>query len=121
MKKEDQKSQSVFNIDSARGNFATKIEDLWLNDKSGLQLKKYTLDMIIGFMLNVLDVYGQRLEKMIKEKNKTTARMDYIMSNQNLFLEVRSFLTNSNTHKKVIIMLCPELRLDNKMLEAITQ
>ena len=121
VKKEDQKSQSVFNIDSARGNFATKIEDLWLNDKSGLQLKKYTLDMIIGFMLNVLDVYGQRLEKMIKEKNKTTARMDYIMSNQNLFLEVRSFLTNSNTHKKVIIMLCPELRLDNKMLEAITQ
>jgi hypothetical protein len=121
VKKEDQKSQSVFNIDSSRGNFATKIEDLWLNDKSGLQLKKYTLDMIIKFMLNVLDVYGQRLERMIKEKNKTTARMDYIMLNQNLFLEVRSFLTNSNTHKKVIIMLCPELRLDSKMLEAITQ
>ena len=121
VKKEDQKTQSVFNIDSARGNFATKIEDLWFNDKSGLQLKKYTLDMIIKFMLNVLDVYGQRLEKMIKQKNKTRETMDYIMVNQNLFLEVRSFLTNSNTHKKVMIMLCPELRIDTKMLEEITQ
>ena len=121
VKKDNQETQSVFNIDSSRGNFATKIEDLWFNDKSGLQLKKYTLDMIIKFMLNVLDVYGQRLEKMIKQKNKTRETMDYIMLNQNLFLEVRSFLTNSNTHKKVIIMLCPELRIDTKMLEEITQ
>ena len=33
LKKEDQKSQSVFNIDSARGNYANKIEDIWHNDK----------------------------------------------------------------------------------------
>ena len=121
VKKDNQETQSVFNIDSSRGNFATKIEDLWFNDKSGLQLKKYTLDMIIKFMLNVLDVYGQRLEKMIKQKNKTRETMDYIMVNQNLFLEVRSFLTNSNTHKKVMIMLCPELRIDPKMIKEIEE
>jgi hypothetical protein len=120
VKKENYYNQSVFNIDSSRGNFATKIEDYWFNDKSGLQLKKYTLDVIVQYMLNVLDIYGQRLERMIKEKNKTIARMDYIMLNQNLFLEVRAFLTNSNTHKKVIIAMCPELRLDNKMLESLT-
>ena len=120
VKKEDQKTQSVFNIDSARGNFATKIEDFWHNDKSGLQLKKYTLDVIICYMLNVMDIYRQRLGVMIKEKNKTIARMDYIMLNQDLFLEVRAFLTNSNTHKKVIICMCPELRLEQKMLEEIT-
>jgi hypothetical protein len=121
VKKEDQKSQSVFNIDSARGNYATKIEDFWHNDKSGLQLKKYTLDMVIKFMLNVLDIYRQKLDNILKQKNKTQEDMDYIMEYQTLFIEVRSFLTNINTHKKVILFMCPELRLDQKMLDAITK
>ena len=121
VKKEDQKTQSVFNIDSARGNFATKIEDLWFNDKSGLQLKKHTLDVIVEYFLKVLDVFGERLSKMFKEKKKTISTMDYIMLNQSILYEVRSFLTNSNTHKKVIYMLCPELRLDQKFLEAIEE
>ena len=120
IKKEDQKNQSVFNIDSARGNYATKVEDYWLNDKSGVQLKKYTLDMIIKFMLNVLDVFRHKLEIMIKNKNKTTFDRDYIMKYQDLFLEVRAYLTNTNTHKKVILFMCPELRLDQKILDTIT-
>jgi cell division protein FtsB len=120
IKKENQKNQSVFNIDSARGNYATKVEDYWLNDKSGVQLKKYTLDMIIKFMLNVLDVFRQKLEIMIKNKNKTSFDRDYIMKYQDLFLEVRAYLTNVNTHKKVILFMCPELRLDQKILDTIT-
>jgi hypothetical protein len=120
IKKEDQKNQSVFNIDSARGNYATKVEDYWLNDKSGVQLKKYTLDMIIKFMLNVLDVFRHKLEIMIKNKNKTSFDRDYIMKYQDLYLEVRAYLTNTNTHKKVILFMCPELRLDQKILDTIT-
>jgi hypothetical protein len=121
VKKEDQKLQSVFNIDSARGNYATKIEDFWHNDKSGLQLKKYTLDMVIRFILNVLDIYRQKLDNILKQKNRTQQDMDYIMEYQTLFIEVRSFLTNINTHKKVILFMCPELRLDQKMLDEITK
>jgi hypothetical protein len=121
IKKEDQKLQSVFNIDSARGNYATKIEDFWHNDKSGLQLKKYTLDMVIRFMLNVLDIYRQKLDNILKKKKRTQEEMDYIMEYQTLFIEVRSFLTNINTHKKVILFMCPELRLEQKILDAITE
>jgi len=121
IKKEDQKSQPVFNIDSARGNYATKIEDIWLNDKSGLQLKKYTLDMVIKYMLNVLEIYRQRLDCMIKKKNKTQEERDYVMMNQDIFIEVRSYLMNSNVHKKIILYMCPELRIDDKILLAITE
>jgi hypothetical protein len=121
VKKEDQKNQSVFNIDSARGNYATKIENFWHNDKSGLQLKKYTLDMVIRFMLNVLDIYRQKLDNILKQKKRTQEDIDYIMEYQTLFIEVRSFLTNVNTHKKVILFMCPELRLDQKMLDTITK
>ena len=120
VKKEDQKIQPVFNIDSARGNFATKIEDIWHNDKSGLQLKKYTLDMVIKHLLEVLNIFGQHLEKMIKYKLKTPEHMEYIMKYQTLFLEVRAYLTNINTHKRVILFMCPELRLDQHMLDEIT-
>ena len=121
VKKEDQKIQPVFNIDSARGNYATKIEDCWFNDKNGLQLKKYTLDVIIGFMSNVMNIYRQKLilmyEKNKKEKNASV--IDYIMKYQSLLIDVNAFLTNSNVHKKIIIYMCPELRIDDKMLEMI--
>jgi len=121
VKKEDQKLQPVFNIDSARGNYATKIENYWLNDKSGLQLKKYTLDVIIGFMLKVMDIFRQNLTTMYMEnkKKKDVQVTDYIMKYQCLLLEVNAFLTNSNTHKKVILFMCPELRLDQEMIENI--
>jgi hypothetical protein len=120
IKKEDQNIQPVFNIDSARGNYATKIEDTWMNDKSGLQLKKYTLDMVIKHLLDVLNIFGQHLEKMIKLKIKTAEHMEYIMKYQTIFLEVRAYLTNVNTHKRVILFMCPELRLDQKLLDKIT-
>ena len=120
VKKEDQKNQPVFNIDSARGNFATKIENIWHNDKSGLQLKKYTLDMVIKHLLEVINIFGLHLEKMIKYKLRTPEHMEYIMKYQTLFLEVRAYLTNINTHKKVILFMCPELRLDQHMLDEIT-
>ena len=121
VKKEDQKIQSVFNIDSARGNYATKIEDMWLNDKSGLQLKKYTLDVIIKYMLNAMDLFRLKLIDIRKEniKHITQERSDYLMKYQGLLLEVNAYLTNSNTHKKVILFMCPELRLDQKLLDSI--
>jgi hypothetical protein len=121
VKKEDQKIQSVFNIDSARGNYATKIEDMWLNDKSGLQLKKYTLDVIIKYMLNAMDLFRLKLIDIRKEniKNITQERSDYLMKYQGLLLEVNAYLTNSNTHKKVILFMCPELRLEQKLLDSI--
>ena len=122
VKKEDQKLQPVFNIDSARGNYATKIEDFWHNDKSGLQLKKYTLDVIIDYMIKVMDIFRKKLILMCTE-NKTKKDIyvtDYIMKYQGLLLEVNSFLTNSNTHKKVILYMCPELRLEQDMIDSIT-
>ena len=122
VKKEDQKIQPVFNIDSARGNFATKIEDFWHNDKNGLQLKKYTLDVIIGYMVKVLDIFRQRLTNMHKENkiNKDILITDYLMKNQSVLFEVTAYLTNSNTHKKIMIKMCPELRMEQKLLDAIT-
>ncbi len=121
VKKNDQKSQSVFNIDSARGNYATKIEDFWHNDKNGLQLKKYTLDVIIGYMMKVMDVFRQRLSNMHTD-NKTKRDIsvtDYIMKYQAVLFEVNAYLTNSNTHKKIILHMCPELRMDQHLLETL--
>ena len=119
IKKEDQKQQSVFNIDAARGNYATKIQDIWHNDKKGLQLKKYTIDVVTKYMLNIMDIYRERLVDMYNEnkKKKDIKVTDYIMEHQGLLLDVNAFLTSPNTHKRIILQLCPELRFDEKYLE----
>ncbi len=119
IKKEDQKSQSVFNIDSSRGNYATKIEDIWHNDKKGLQMKKYTIDMMMKYMLNVMDIYRLKLLDMYNENKikKNINITDYIMEKQGMLLDVNAFITNPNTHKKIILNMCSELRLDNKFIE----
>ncbi len=123
VKKEDQRLQSVFNIDASRGNYATKIEDCWFNDKSGLQLKKYTLEMVINYMRNVLDKFRIKLVKIRAEniKKPTMDKSDYLMKYQSLLLELNAYLSDSNTHKKIILYMCPELRIEQKILESLTK
>jgi hypothetical protein len=123
LKKEDQQTQSVFNIDSARGNYATKIQDIWHNDKKGLQMKKYTIDMMMKYMLNVMDIYRLKLVDMYNE-NKTKKNInvtDYIMEKQGMLLDVNAFLTNPNTHKKIILNMCAELRMDDLLLDSLQE
>lgn len=36
-------------------------------------------------------------------------------------LKIRSLLMNTNTHKKVILYMCMELRMNDKILNAITE
>ena len=119
IKKEDQKTQSVFNIDASRGNYATKIENIWHNDKKGLQLKKYTIDVITKYMLNIMDIFRARLVDMYNENKikKNINVTDFIMEYQGLLFDVNAFLTNPNTHKRIILQLCPELRFDEKYIE----
>jgi uncharacterized coiled-coil protein SlyX len=119
IKNEDQKKQSVFNIDASRGNYATKIEDIWHNDKKGMQLKKYTIDMMMKYMLNVMDIYRLKLLEMYNENKikKNINVTDYIMEKQGLLLDVNAFITNPNTHKRIILNMCSELRLDDKFIE----
>ena len=123
VKKDNQKFQSVFNVDSARSNFATKIDDFWLNDKKGIQLRKFTIDKVVSYMIDVLDVFRLRLVRIRNEniKNPTSNRSDYIMKYQMILLEVVSFLTNSNTHTKIIMQLSPNLRCDEQLLQLCEQ
>jgi hypothetical protein len=116
--KDDKNKQSVFNIDFARGNFATKAETHWMNDKKGVELKKFTLTKVVEYMINMLEIFRKQLCK-ISENNKTKKDpnlMDYFMLNQKRMYEVSSFITNPTTHTKIMMLLCPELRFDDKFL-----
>ncbi len=119
IKKEDQKKQSVFNIDASRGNYATKIQDIWHNDKKGLQMKKYTIDVVTKYMLNIMDIFRERLVDMYNENKikKDIGITDYIMEYQGLLFEVNAFLTNPNTHKRIILNMCSGLRFEENLLE----
>ena len=112
IKKDSIHLQPVFNVDASRGNYATKIDDIWHNDKTGLQLKKYTLDVIVKYILNVLDIFRLKLVQIRDEniKNKSEDKSDYIMKYSTLLLEVNAYLTNPKTHKQIILHCCPELQ-----------
>ena len=119
VQKDNQKVQSVFNIDCARGNFATKIDDFWLNDKKGLQLRKFTVNKVVDYMIDILEVFRVRLVNMRKENmiKSTTYRSDYLMKYQSLMFDVLSFLNNPNTHMKIICEISPNLRCNEKLIE----
>jgi hypothetical protein len=118
IKKEDQNEQSVFNIDASRGNYATKIQDIWHNDKKGLQMKKYTIDVITKYMLNIMDIFRERLVVMYNENKikKNINVTDFIMEKQGILFDVNAFLTSPITHKRIILQLCPELRFDENLM-----
>ena len=116
--KENKHLQSVFNIDFARGNFATKAETHWMNDKKGVELKKFTLTKVVEYMINILEIFRKQLCK-ISENNKTKKDpnlMDYFMLNQKRMYEVSSYITNPTTHTRIMMLLCPELRFDETFL-----
>ena len=62
--------------------------------------------------------------KPINENNKVKRDVlvtDYLMKYQSVLFEVTAYLTNSNTHKRIMIHMCPELRIEQKLLDAITK
>jgi hypothetical protein len=65
-----------------------------------------------------MDIYRLRLVDMYNENKikKNINVTDYIMEKQGLLLDVNAFLTNPNTHKKIILNMCSELRIDDKLL-----
>jgi hypothetical protein len=111
LKKTNQKTQSVFNIDSSRGNYATKVQNIWYNDKQGMHLKKYTIECIIIYMSNIMDLYKLKLVDIIDEYEKK--------EKEEIISDLNEFLTNPNTHKKIILNMCSELRMDDILLESL--
>ena len=100
-------------------NFATKSDTHWMNDKKGVELKKFTLSKIVEYMINILNIFRVQLCKL-SENNKTkrdTKIMDYFMLNQKrMYHTVLSFITNPTTHTRIMMLLCPELRFDDIVL-----
>ena len=57
-------------------------------------------------------------ENKIKKNINVT---DYIMEKQGLLLDVNAFLTNPNNHKKIILNMCSELRMNDILLESLQE
>jgi hypothetical protein len=69
-------------------------------------------------MINIMDIFRERLVDMYNENKikKDINITDYIMEYRGLLLDINAFVTNPNTHKKIILQICPELRFDEKLM-----
>ena len=74
-------------------------------------------------MINVMDIYRLKLVDMYNENKikKNINVTDYIMEKQGLLLDVNAFLTNPNNHKKIILNMCSELRMNDILLESLQE
>ena len=90
LKKEETSLQSIFNTDCSRGNYATKLDSTWLNDKFGMKLRDIILRPIIEYTINALEPLRNKIAKLteLNRKSPSLDKSDYIMENSNYLLEV---------------------------------
>ncbi len=111
--------QSVFNTDSTRSNYATKLNKSWYNDKLGLQLKNIILIPVIQYLLTALEYLNTKLvvETNANYKCSSIARIEFIVKYTEGFLKTKNFLNDKKTHDEIIFKLAPHLRFDKEYLE----
>jgi hypothetical protein len=114
VKKEETSLQSIFNTDCSRGNYATKLDSTWLNDKFGMKLRDIILRPIIEYTINALEPLRNKIVKLteLNRKNPSLDKSDYIMENSNYLLEVNCILVKKKTYEQIIFKLSPQLQLE---------
>ena len=114
LKKEETSLQSIFNTDCSRGNYATKLDSIWLNDKFGMKLRDIILRPIIEYTINALEPLRNKIVKLtdLNRKSPSLDKSDYIMENSNYLLEVNCMLVKKKTYEQIIFKLSPQLQLE---------
>ncbi len=114
IKKEEISLQSIFNTDCSRGNYATKLETTWLNDKFGMKFRDIILRPIIEYTIDALEPLRTKIINL-RELNKTNPsidKSDFIMENSNYLLEVNCMLVKKKTYEQIIYKISPQLQLE---------
>ena len=116
VKKDDLKLQSIFNTDSSRGNYATKLEKAWLSDKLGLKLRDIIITPVIEYIIDSLQPLREQVEKqlLINKKKPSLERSDFIMNNSHYIMEVSYSLVKKRTHDQILYKISPQLQLEEQ-------
>jgi hypothetical protein len=114
IKKEELSLQSIFNTDCSRGNYATKLETTWLNDKFGMKFRDIILSPIIEYIINALEPLRNKIVKLseLNRKSPSMDKSDFIMENSNSLLELNCMLVKKKTLEQIIYKLSPQLQLE---------
>jgi DNA repair exonuclease SbcCD ATPase subunit len=114
IKKEELSLQSIFNTDCSRGNYATKLETTWLNDKFGMKFRDIILSPIIEYIINALEPLRNKIVKLseLNRKSPSMDKSDFIMENSNSLLELNCMLVKKKTYEQIIYKLSPQLQLE---------
>ena len=114
VKKEETSLQSIFNTDCSRGNYATKLDSTWFNDKFGMKLRDIILRPLIEYTINALEPLRNKIVKLTKLNRITPSldKSDFIMENSNYLLEVNCILVKKKTYEQIIFKLSPHLQLE---------
>ena len=118
IKKDNMIEQSVFNTDVSRGNYATKMENFWLNDKSGINFIEYVIKPSANYMSLSLEPFRKELIKIRNKniKNPSIKNSDILMNFAQNLIEIQKLLEDNDFHKQIAYKVCPHLRFNEEQL-----
>lgn len=117
IKKDDVTTQSVFNTDYSRLNYAIKISKRkWDEDKAGSRFIELVIKPTLKCINNLLDEYRLNLsnkyhELRYDEDVNDTEEFKNIFQNMILIYEIQAKISSTTTLKQIIKELAPNLRL----------
>ena len=114
VRKDSPELQSVFNTDSNRHNYATKInKNMWLNDKLGNKFKELIIDPIIVYMQEIFMPYHRYLRDLSNDevKAKLAYNPKFILDCQSKIMNFSIFIVEPKTQEQIVHVISPKLQL----------
>ena len=117
LKKDDMSTQSIFNTDTSRSNYAAKQTNLWIPDKSGIYLNDTIIKPFCNVVIELMKKFYSEYKKYVNENIdyvKDTELMDEFVKLEdimNCIISIKDkklydsiiFKLSSNLHYKSLI------------------
>ena len=119
-KKDDPKSQSIWNTDDSRLTYLIKElfsnkSSNWIIDKKGVKTTKYLIDPLLLHIKKLLISYQKNL--IIPDLNQNSVEMEFILDNSKKIIELMNDIDDGIVSKEVLKYISCHLRFDGKLIK----
>ena len=119
-KKDDPKSQSIWNTDDSRLTYLIKEllsnkSSNWIIDKKGVKTKEYLIDPILSHVKKLLISFQANL--VIPDLNKNSVELEFLLENSKKIIDLINDIDDGVVGKEILKYISAHLRFNGKMIE----
>ena len=119
-KKDDPKSQSIWNTDDSRLTYLIKEllnnkSSNWIIDKKGVKTTEYLIDPLLLHIKKLLISYQKNL--IIPDLNQNSVEVEFILESSKKIIELTNDIDDGLISKEVLRYISCHLRFDGKLIK----